>query len=125
MKYKTKEKSLKTKKLFANVTYYKLQARKHFVYYIIVLGSMGYRVGGIEEILDQALMIPRMCRGWKTMGKKPKLVAKVGLRSSQRHGSTMTNAVKSDLPDMVWDVMQVNHRNGTSSIDESRRILRS
>ena len=63
MKYEAKEKSLKTKKLFANITYYKLQARKHFVYYIIGLGSKGYRVGDIEEILNQALMIPRVCRG--------------------------------------------------------------
>ena len=52
MKHEAKEKSLKTKKLFANVTYYKLQARKHFVYYVIGLGSKGYRVGSIEEILD-------------------------------------------------------------------------
>ena len=52
MKYEEKEKPLKTKKLFAGVTYYKLQARKHLVYYVIGLGSEGYRVGGIKEILD-------------------------------------------------------------------------
>ena len=63
MKYEAKENSLKTKKLFANVTYYKLQARKHFIYYIIGLVSKGYRVGDVEEIFDQALMIPRVCRG--------------------------------------------------------------
>ena len=63
MKYEVKEKSLKTKKLFAHVTYYKLQAIKHFVYYIIGLGSKGYRVGGIEGILDQVLMIPMVCHG--------------------------------------------------------------
>ena len=63
MKYEAKEKPLKMKKLFARVTYYKLQARKHFVYYVIGLGSKGYRVGDAEEILDQALMIPRVCRG--------------------------------------------------------------
>ena len=63
MKYEAKEKSLKTEKSFANITYYKLQARKHFGYYIIGLGSKGYRVGGIKEILDQALMIPRVCHG--------------------------------------------------------------
>ena len=60
---RSKRKSLKTKKLFANITYYKLQARKHFGYYIIGLGSKGYRVGGVEEILDQALMIPRVFGG--------------------------------------------------------------
>ena len=101
MKYEAKEKSLKTKKLFANVTYYKLQARKHFVYYIIGLGSKSYRVSGVEEILDQALLIPRVCRGWKTMGKKSKLMARTGLRSSQHHGGTMTNAMQSDLPNTV------------------------
>ena len=52
MKYETKEKSIKAKKLFAGFSYYKLQAVKHFIYYFIGLGSKGYRVGGIEEILD-------------------------------------------------------------------------
>ena len=79
--------------LFADITYYKLQTRKHFVYYIISLGGQSYRVGGVEEILDQALMIPRVCRSWKTIGKKPKLMAGMAMHSSQRHGSTMTNAV--------------------------------
>ena len=63
MKYEAKEKPLKTKKLFASVTFYKLQSRKHLVYYVISLGSEGYRVGGVEEILDQALMIPRVFSG--------------------------------------------------------------
>jgi len=63
MKYEAKEKPLKTKRLFASVTYYKLQARKHFVYYVIGLGSKGYRVSGVKEILDQALMIPRVFGG--------------------------------------------------------------
>ena len=63
MKYGAKEKSLKTERLFANIIYYKLRAGKHFGYYIIGMGSKGYRVGGAEEILDQALMIPRVCRG--------------------------------------------------------------
>ena len=52
MKYEAKERSLKAKKLFANITYYKLQAGKHFVNYIIGLGSKSYRVGGIVEILN-------------------------------------------------------------------------
>ena len=63
MKYEAKEESLEPKKLFANITYYKLQAEKHFVYYIIGLGSKGYRVGDVKEIFDQALMIPRVCHG--------------------------------------------------------------
>ena len=70
-------------------------------------------------------MIPKVFGGWKTMGKKSKLVARAGLRSSQRHGSTMTNVVKSDLFDMVRDVVKANHWNGTPSIDESCRILYS
>ena len=82
MKYEAKDKTLKPKRLFASVTYYKLKARKHFVHYVIGLGSKGYRVGGVKEILDQALMIPRVFGGWKTMGKKPKLVARTSLRSS-------------------------------------------
>jgi len=124
MEYKCK-KSMKTKKLFANFSYYKLKAGEHFIHYVLGLGREGYRVGGVKEILDQALMIPRVFDGWKTIGKKSKLVAKAGLRSSQRHGSTVTNAMKSDLSNMVWNVVQVDHQNGAPSIDESRRVLRS
>ena len=108
-----------------NITYYKLWARKHFGYYIIGLGNKGYGVGSAEEILNQALMIPRVRRGWKTVGKKLKFVARTGLRSIQRHGGTMTNAMQSDLLDTVWDVVQVNHWDGASSVDESSHVLRS
>ena len=45
-------KSLETKELFTDITYYKLQIRKHFVYYIIGQGGQGYRIGGVEEIFD-------------------------------------------------------------------------
>ena len=59
------------------------------------------------------------------MGKKQKIVAGVNLRSSQRHGSTMMNAMKSDFSDAVRDVMQANHRNGTPGINESHCMVRS
>ena len=108
-----------------NITYYKLWAEKHFAYYIIGQGVEGYRVGGAKEILNQALMIPRVRRVWKTVGKKPKIVARAGLCSSQRHGSTMMNAMKSDLPDTIRDVMQANHQNGTPGIDKSCHVTRS
>ena len=70
-------------------------------------------------------MIPRVRGVWKTVGKKPKIVARAGLCSSQHHGSTMTNAMKSDLPDTVRDVMQANHQNGALGIDKSHCVLRS
>ena len=54
--HEVKGKSLETMELFADITYYKLQNRKHFVYYIIGLGGQGYRIGGIEEIFDQSLV---------------------------------------------------------------------
>ena len=54
------EKSLLTGIWFANITYYKLRAVKHFGYYIIGLGDEGYRVGSIGEILDQTLIISRV-----------------------------------------------------------------
>ena len=125
MKYDTKEKSLKTEKLFANITYYKLWIGKHFGYYIIILGDKGYGVSRTEEILNQAFIIPRVRHGWKTMGKESKLVARMDLRRSQRHGGTMANTVQSNLPDTVRGVVQANHRNGASGIDESCRVLRS
>ena len=102
---KQKGKSLKTEKLFANITYYKLWARKHFGYYIIGLGNKGYEVSSAKEILNQAFIIPRVRRGWKTMGKEPKLVARMNLRRSQCHGGTKANAMQSDLPDMVRAIM--------------------
>ena len=113
------------RKLFAK--YHLLQAtgQKTPSYYIIGQGVEGYRVGGAKEVLDQALMIPRVRRVWKTVGKKPKIVARAGLCSSQCHGSTMTNAMKSNLPDTVWDVMQANHQNGAPSIDKSRCVIHS
>ena len=80
--YRAKEKPLKMKRLFASFSYYKLKARKHFVHYVFDLGSKGYGVGCVEEILDQALMILRVFDGWKTMGKKLKLVTRVSLHSS-------------------------------------------
>ena len=43
---------IKTKKLFVIFSYYKLKAEEHFIHYVIGLGSKGYGVGGVEEILD-------------------------------------------------------------------------
>ena len=93
------------KRLFASFSYYKLKAIKHFVHYVFGQGSKGYGVGGIEEILDQALMILRVFGGWETMGKKLKFMARASLHNSQCHGSTMTNTVKGNLSDAVWDIV--------------------
>ena len=111
--------------MFANITYYKLRAKKHFGYYIIGLRNKGYGVSSTEEVLNQAFIIPRVRRGWKTMGKEPKLLARMDMCRSQRHGGTMANAMQSDLPDTVWDVVQANHRNSASGVDESRCVIRS
>ena len=124
MEYEYK-KPIKAKKLFASFSYYKLKAGEHFIHYVLGLGSKGYGVGGVEEILDEALMIPRLFGGWKSMGKKLKLVARASLRSSQCHGNTMMNAVQSDLPDMVRDVVQANQWDGASGIDKSCHVLHS
>ena len=105
MKYEAKENHSRRRNCLINITYYKLRARKHFGYYIIGLGNKGYGVGGAEEILNQALMIPRVRRGWKTVGKKPKFMARTGLCSSQCYSGTMTNAMQSDLPDTIRDVV--------------------
>jgi len=59
------------------------------------------------------------------MGKKLKILAQTGLGGSQRHGSAMTNAVESNLPNMIRDVMQTNHQNGAPGIDKSCRMIRS
>ena len=51
MEYEYK-KLIKMKKLFASFSYHKLKAGEHFIHYVIGLGSKGYGVGGIEEIVD-------------------------------------------------------------------------
>ena len=124
MEYKSK-KPIKTKKLFASFSYYKLKAGEHFIHYVLGLGSKGYGVGCVKEILNSALVIPRVFGGWKTMEKKSKLMARMSLRSSQCHGSTMMNTMKSDFPDMVRDVIQANNQHNTPGIDESYHVLHS
>ena len=61
--YRAKEESFKMKKLFASFSCYKLKDREHFVHYVFGLGSKGYRVGGVEEVLDHALMVLRVFGG--------------------------------------------------------------
>ena len=46
-----KKESLTTKKLFISFSYYKLRAGEHFVHYVFGLGSEGYGVGGVREII--------------------------------------------------------------------------
>ena len=121
--YRAKEKPLRTKRLFASFSYYKLKDREHFVHYVFGLGSEDSRVAGVEEVLDQVLMVLRVFGGWETMGKKSKLMARASLRNSQCHGSTMTNTMKGNLSNAVWDVIQANHHHGTPSIDKSYRML--
>ena len=93
------------KRLFASFSYYKLRAEEHFVHNVFGLGSKGYRVGSVEEVFDQALMVFRMVSGWKTMGKKSNLMTRAGLQNSQSHGSAMTNTVKGNFSDVVWDIV--------------------
>jgi len=81
---KQEGKSLKMEELFANTTYYRLRARKHFGYYIIGLGDKGYRVSSTKEILNQAFVIPRVRRCWKTMGEKLKFMARMSERHAKR-----------------------------------------
>ena len=58
-----KGKSLQMKRLFASFSNYKLRAGEHFVHNVFGLGSKGYRVGSVEEVIDQALMVLRMFGG--------------------------------------------------------------
>ena len=50
--YRAKEKPLKMKRLFASFSYYKLKVGEHFIDYVLGLGSKGYGVSSVEEILD-------------------------------------------------------------------------
>ena len=123
MKYETKENHSRRGNCLLKITYYKLRAGKQFAHYIIGQSIESYRVGGTKEFLNQTLMIlGRHCIR-ETMRKKPKIVTRAGLCSSQRYGNTMTNAMESNLPDVVWNVMQTDYQNGTTSIDKSRRVI--
>ena len=92
------------KKLFASFSYHKLRAEENFIHYVFGLGNEGYRVGGVEEVLEQALMVLRVFGGWETMGKKSKLMARASLHNSQCHGSTVMNTVKGNFSNAVWDI---------------------
>ena len=105
MKHKKKGNHSKQESCLLSATYYKLRSGKYFAYYIIGQGIKSYRVGSAHKILNQALMLPRVRYVSKTVGKKPKIMAQTGLCSSQHHGSTMTNTMKSNLPDMIRDVL--------------------
>ena len=48
-----------------------------------------------------------------------------GLGRQPTRGSAMTNAMESNLPDMIRDVMHMNHLNGAPNIDKSCRMIRS
>ena len=93
------------KGLFASIPYYKLRAEEHFVHNVFGLVSKGYGVGSVEEVSDQALMVLEMVGGWKTMGKKSKLVTRASLHNSQCHGSAMMNTVKGNFSDVVWEII--------------------
>ena len=105
------------------ITYYKLRARKQFTHYIIGQSIERYRVGGAKEFLNQMLMILERHYIRETMRKKLKIVTRAGLCSSQRCGSTMANAMESNLPDAVWNVMQTDYRNDAPGIDKSRCVI--
>jgi len=124
MEYKTKEKSLKTKKLFAKYHLLQVMGRKTLAYYVIGQGVEGHGVGGAKKILNQALMILRVHHVWKTMRKKPKIMTQMGLCSSQHHGGSMTNSMKGDFPNTIRDVVQANHRNSAPGIDKCRCMIR-
>ena len=84
-----------------NIAYYKLRAEENLAYYVIGQGIKSYRIGSTHEILNQALLLPRVCCVWKTMGKKLKILARTGLGGSQRHGSAVTDAMESNLPNTI------------------------
>ena len=59
----------------------------------------------------------------ETMRKKLKIVARAGLCGGQRCGSAMADTMESNLPDMVWNVMQMDCQNSAPGIDKSHRVI--
>ena len=73
MKHEIKENHSRRGSCLLNVTYYKLRAGKHLAYYIIGQGVEDYRVGGACEVLDQALILPRVRCVRKPWGRSQRL----------------------------------------------------
>ena len=105
------------------ITYYKLRVGEQFAHYIIGQSIESYRVGSAEEFLNQTLIIPEGHCIQETMRKKLKIVARTGLCSGRRCGSAMANTMESNLPDAVWNVMQMDYQNGTPGIDKSHHMI--
>ena len=57
------------------------------------------------------------------MSKKLEIVARAGLCSGQRYGSAMMDTMESNLPDVVWNVMQMDYRNSAPGINKSHRVI--
>ena len=57
------------------------------------------------------------------MRKELKIVARTGLCGGQRCGSAMADAIESNLPDAIWDVMQMGYQNSAPGVDESCRMV--
>ena len=103
--------------------YLRLFTPKQFAHYIIGQSIESYRIGSAKEFLNLTLMILGGHYIRETTRKKPKILTRAGLCSSQHCGSTMANTMESNLPDVVWNVMQTDYRNGAPSIDKSRRVI--
>jgi hypothetical protein len=87
------------------VSCYNLRAVKYFVHNVSGRGQKDHGIGGIREILNQALMIFRTVDRWKIIGKKSKLASRANLRHSQGNSDTMTNTMKSNCPDAIQVVV--------------------
>ena len=116
---------LRQENYLLNIAYCKLRAEENLAYYVIAQGIKSYRIGDTHEILNQKLLLPRVFYVWKTMGKKLKILAQTGLGGSQRRGNAMMDAMESNLPDTIRDVMQTNHQNGAPGIDKSCHMIHS
>ena len=70
-----------------------------------------------DKLLKQILMLLGAVAHWETSLHGVELVPSLGLCHGQRHRRTMTNAVKGDLPNTGWDVLETSVDRGTPGID--------
>ena len=69
-------------------------------------------------------MFLRAIAHWEASLHGMKLVPSQDLRRGQRHRRTMTNAMKGDLLNAGWNVMEASINEGTPSIDGIRGRIR-
>ena len=90
---------------------------KDLVHHILGGYDVYYGLHCHDKFFEQVLMLIRAIAHWETSLHGMELVPNLDLCRDQCHHRTMTNAVKGDLPNTGWDVLETSVDRGTPGID--------